>query len=91
MHSKVLDEITYPSPNSNGVTVGVWEWISNFIPHLKMEVIIYAGIKVKPFKKAPAIPPTNSTPCSCFVVVMIPVDVAHINQRSFIGTGHNRQ
>ena len=26
-------EITYPFPNFNGATVGVWEWISNFIPH----------------------------------------------------------
>ena len=26
------DEITYPFPNSNSVEV--WEWISNFIPHI---------------------------------------------------------
>ena len=33
IHYKVWDEITYPFPNFNGTAVGVWEWISNFIPH----------------------------------------------------------
>ena len=33
MASRVWDEITYPFPNFNGVTVEVCEWISNFIPH----------------------------------------------------------
>ena len=28
------DESIYPFPNFNGATVEVWEWISNFIPHL---------------------------------------------------------
>ena len=37
MHSKLLDEITYPFPNFN---VKVWEWISNFIPYY-MAVITY--------------------------------------------------
>ena len=32
-HYKVLDEITCPFPNFNGVTVEVWEWTSNSIPH----------------------------------------------------------
>ena len=27
----VWDEITYPFPKFNGITVEVWEWISNFI------------------------------------------------------------
>ena len=35
MPSKVWDEITYPVPNFNEV----WEWISNFIPHIIMDVI----------------------------------------------------
>ena len=48
MSSKVLDKITYPFPNFNGPTVEVWEWISNFIPHFIIDVIIYAKIKVKP-------------------------------------------
>ena len=30
MHSKVWDEITYPVPNFNSYTVGIWEWIRNF-------------------------------------------------------------
>ena len=33
IHYKVWSEITDPSPNFNGATVEVWEWISNFIPH----------------------------------------------------------
>ena len=39
--SKVWDRITYRFPNFNGCTVGVWEWISNFISHLILDVIIY--------------------------------------------------
>ena len=36
-------------PNFNSVTVEVWEWISNSIPHLTgMWLIIHVGIKVKP-------------------------------------------
>ena len=35
------DDITYPFPNFNGCTVEVWEWISNFIPPILMDVIIY--------------------------------------------------
>ena len=31
--------ITYSSPNLNGATVEVWEWISNFIPHFTGHVI----------------------------------------------------
>ena len=42
-------KITYPFPNFNGFTVEVWEWISNFIPHCMMGVIVYhAEIKVNP-------------------------------------------
>ena len=48
MPSKVREEITYPFPNSKGATVDVWECISNFIPHITMGLIIYAGIKVNP-------------------------------------------
>ena len=35
------DEVTYPFPNFNGATVEVWEWISNFSPHLIMDIITY--------------------------------------------------
>ena len=41
MLSKVWDEITYLSPNFNGATIGVWEWISNFIAHFIMDVITF--------------------------------------------------
>ena len=41
MQSKVWDKITNPSPNFNGYTVEVWEWISDFIPHFMMDIIIY--------------------------------------------------
>ena len=40
-HYKMWDEITYPFPNFNGVTIEVWEWISNFIPHITGHVITY--------------------------------------------------
>ena len=36
---KVWDEITYPFPNSNGCTVEVWEWMNNFIPHFRVDII----------------------------------------------------
>ena len=39
--SKVWDEIIHPFPNVNGCTFEVWEWISNFIPHLIVDVNIY--------------------------------------------------
>ena len=47
MASKVWDEIPYPFLNVNGVTVEVYEWISNSIPHIVM--YIHSGIKVPPF------------------------------------------
>ena len=37
MLSEVLDEITYPFANFNGVTLQGWEWISNFILHFIMD------------------------------------------------------
>ena len=40
MPNKVWDEITYPFLNFNGCTVEVQEWISNFISHFIMDVII---------------------------------------------------
>ena len=39
---KVWDEITYSFAKFNGGNVReVWEWISNFIPHLRIDVIAY--------------------------------------------------
>ena len=32
--SQACDEITYLFQKVNGCTAEVWEWISNFIPHL---------------------------------------------------------
>ena len=37
----MYDEITYPFPNLNGATIEVWEWISNLISHITMDVITY--------------------------------------------------
>ena len=34
-------DCTSPYPIVNGCIVGVWEWISNFIPHIVMDVITY--------------------------------------------------
>ena len=41
MLSKVWSEITYPFPSFSSSTIEVWEWISNFISHIIMDVIIY--------------------------------------------------
>ena len=41
IHYKVWNEITYPFINFNGVTVEVYEWISNFISHFTGQVITY--------------------------------------------------
>ena len=40
MHSNVWDEIAYP--NFNGCTIEVWEWISCFVAHFMMDVIIFS-------------------------------------------------
>ena len=41
MLNTMWDEITNPFPNINCATVEVREWISNFIPHIIMDVITY--------------------------------------------------
>ena len=41
IHFKVLDEIAYLFPNSNGVTIEVLEWISIFTSHFTGHVITY--------------------------------------------------
>ena len=41
MPIEVWDEITHPFPNFNRYIAEVWKWISNFIPHFIMDVIIY--------------------------------------------------
>ena len=41
MQSKMSGEFTDPFPNFSFPTVEVWEWISNFIPHFIMNVILY--------------------------------------------------
>ena len=38
---KVWVEITNPLSNLNGATFEVWEWISNFILHIVMDVVAY--------------------------------------------------
>ena len=49
MHSKVYVEITYPFLNSNGCTVEVQEWKSNFTPHFMIDILlIYAEVKGVP-------------------------------------------
>ena len=45
IYSGVWDKTTYSFPNFNGANVEVWEWISNFFPHLLgMKLLIHAGI-----------------------------------------------
>ena len=41
IHYKVWDEISYPIPNFNGITIEAWEWISNFISQCTMYVTTY--------------------------------------------------
>ena len=40
-------------PNFKGITVEVWEWISNSIPHFVMDVIIYPCHRNKGDPRAP--------------------------------------
>ena len=47
-HYEMWDEISYPFLNYNCCIVEVWEWMSNFIPHITRYVIIHAGVKVNP-------------------------------------------
>ena len=48
IYYNVWGEITFPFPNFNGATVEVWEWISNFILHFIMDLVIHPfRIKVK--------------------------------------------
>ena len=41
MLSKMWGEIDYPFPNFNDVTLKVWEWVNNFILHVRMDIITY--------------------------------------------------
>ena len=41
-HYKVWDEITYPFIYLNDATIEVYEWITNFSPHLTGIVITYS-------------------------------------------------
>ena len=41
MPSEVCYEISYPFPNFGGATIDIWERISNYITHFKMDLITY--------------------------------------------------
>ena len=41
MPCNVWNEIIYPFPNFSICTVEVWQWLSDFIPHILMGVITY--------------------------------------------------
>ena len=43
MPTAVWDEITYPFPKFNSAKGEVWEWISNLILHIMMDMITYPG------------------------------------------------
>ena len=38
-HYEMYDEITYRFPNFNGVGAEVFEWMSNYIPHVAWRMI----------------------------------------------------
>ena len=41
MLGEVWNEITYPFPNFNSGTVEAWEWLTNFIPHIIKDIVVY--------------------------------------------------
>ena len=58
MLSKVWDYIIYPLPNFNICIIEVWEWLSNFIPYIVMDVITLCMLEFKlnhPSKRAPGV------------------------------------
>ena len=48
IYYKVWDEIMYPFPSSNGVTLEVWKWIMLTHTLLDIWLFIHDGIKVNP-------------------------------------------
>ena len=44
---KGWDELTYPFLSFNGAVVGIWEWISNFIPRFARHVITHPYCVIK--------------------------------------------
>ena len=48
IHYNVWDEIAYPFPNFNDYAVEVYKWVSIFILHYWLCLLIHAGIKVNP-------------------------------------------
>ena len=42
MPSKLRDQIRYPFPNFNGRIVEVWDWVSDLIADIKLDVITYS-------------------------------------------------
>ena len=71
------DEITYPFPNFNGCTVGVWEWISNFTPshYWVCDYLSMLGLKLKHLSKKGPWPQDrcyciNSQPSAVAVPIM---------------------
>ena len=46
---KLGSEITYPFPNIDCITVEVWKWIGNFIPHIIIDAFTYPMLFVRRF------------------------------------------
>ena len=65
------DEITYPFLNFNGCTVGVYEWISNVIPHFKGHVITYQRLESDRLHVTPSILSGASNRLSCDSIFFI--------------------
>ena len=51
MSSKMLDKIIYPFSNCNGCSVGISEWISNFIQHNGCHFLSMLGLKLNHVSK----------------------------------------
>ena len=62
MYSKMWDDITYPFQNFNGITIEVWEWISDFSPRFPgmwLLIHVWIDMSVKGTLNVKKIPPIS--------------------------------
>ena len=65
--SEARDEITYPFSNFNGSTVEVRKWLSNFIPHFKVDVLEQLERLSSENTPNPHPTPPQDYPCHWFI------------------------
>ena len=66
--SKVWNEMTYPFPYFNGVTVEIWKWIRVFIQHFLMDLITYPwwDLRYSLLVEGPWLYVISKTVCFCW-------------------------